>query len=177
MIATALLLLLAGAPTPRAACPVPATTALPELLGQWQVLMLGNLDRPRPDSLRAESTISADLQDCLLQERLRAQTGSPPYESVVFWGTNGADSTIQRVLAHSQHGRLGVYQGRRIGTELTLRQQNLGSTPQPDSIVVEHIVRIADRDHFTISSRLSTDRGRSWTALSRSEYRRASNSR
>ena len=44
---------------------------------------------------------------------------------------------------------------------------------QPDSVVVEHLVRIADRDHFTIASRLSTDRGRSWTALSRSEYERA----
>src|SRR5690349_3750185 len=172
MIAAALLVLLAGAPTPRAGCPVPATRALPELVGRWEVLVLGNLDRPRPDSMRAESTISPDLQDCLLQERLRAHDGSPPYESIMFWGTNGGDSTIQRVLAHSQHGRFGVYQGRRVGDELTLRQQNLGS-PQPDGVVVEHVVRIADRDHFTISSRLSNDRGRSWTALSRSEYRRA----
>jgi len=55
---------------------------------------------------------------------------------------------------------------------LTLRQQNLGTVSQPDGVVVEHVVRITDRDHFTITSQLSNDRGRSWTALSRSEYRR-----
>ena len=135
--------------------------------------MLGNLDRSRPDSMRAKSTISPDLQGCLLRERLRAQTGTPPYESIIFWGTNGADSAIQRVLAHSQHGRIGVYQGRRVGAVLTLRKRDLGPGPQPDSVVVEHVVRLADRDHFTITSRLSNDRGRRWTLLSRSEYRRA----
>lgn len=173
MIAEALLILLAGTSAARASCPVPATTALPELIGRWQVVMLGNLDRPHADSMHAESTISADLQDCLLEERLRARTGTPPYESIMFWGTNGADSAIQRVLVHSQHGRFGIYQGRRVGAELTLRQADLASPPQPDSIVVEHVVRIADREHFTITSRLSNDRGRSWTTLSRWEYRRA----
>ena len=171
MIAEALLILLAGTSAARASCPVPATTALPELIGRWQVVMVGNLDRPHPDSMHAESTISADLQDCLLQERLRARTGTPPYESLMFWGTNGADSAIQRVLVHSQHGRIGIYQGRRTGAELTLRQRELGA--QPDGVVVEHVVRIADREHFTITSRLSNDRGQSWTTLSRSEYRRA----
>lgn len=173
MIAEALLVLLAGTPAARTPCPIPASTALPELVGRWNVIMLGNLDRPRPDSMRAESMISPDLQGCVLQERLRARTGTPPYESIIFWGTNGADSTIQRTLVHSQHGRFGIYQGRRAGAELALRQQNLSLVPQPDSVVVEHLVRIADRDHFTIASRLSTDRGRSWTALSRSEYERA----
>ena len=173
MIAEALLILLASAPAARASCPVAATTALPELVGKWDVLMLGNLDRPRPDSLVAESTISPDLQDCVLQERVRGRTGAPPYESLMYWGTNGADSTIQRTLVHSQHGRFGIYQGRRVGAELTLRQLSLTLAPRPDSVIVDHVVRIADRDHFTITSRLSTDRGGSWTMLSRSEYRRA----
>jgi hypothetical protein len=173
MIAEALFVLLSGMPAAPVSCPVPATAALPELIGRWNVIMLGNLDRSRPDSMRAESTISPDLQDCVLQERLRARTGTPPYEAIMFWGTNGADSAIQRTLVHSQHGRFGVYQGRRAGVELTLRQQNLGTVSQPGGVIVEHVVRITDRDHFTITSQLSNDRGRSWTALSRSEYQRA----
>jgi len=86
MIAEALFVLLAGMPAAPVSCPVPATAALPELIGRWNVIMLGNLDRPRPDSVRAESTISPDLQDCVLQERLRARTGAPPYEAIMFWG-------------------------------------------------------------------------------------------
>lgn len=73
---------------------------------------------------------------------------------------------------HSQHGRLGVYQGRRIGSEIALRQ--IALSPQADSVVVENFVVIRDRDHFTITSRLSNDRGRTWQALSRWEYRRKS---
>jgi hypothetical protein len=130
------------------------------------------LDRPRADTTRATATIAGDLQACLLRERVVAVAGTPPYEAVIVWGVNGPDSTVQRVFAHSQHGRFGVYQGRRRGTELPLRQMSL--SPQPDSVVVENLVVFRDRDHFTITSRLSNDRGRTWQALSRWEYRRTS---
>ena len=116
--------------------------------------------------------IAADLQACLLHEHVTAVDGTPPYEALVVWGANGADSTIQRVFAHSQHGRLGVYQGRRRGSDIPLRQ--IALSPQPDSVVVENLVVIRDRDHFTITSRLSNDRGRTWQPLSRWEYRRKS---
>src|SRR4051812_47542438 len=109
-----IVLLLAGTLASRHDCPVAARTALPELSGKWAVLMI-RLDGPRPDSTRANATIAADLQGCLLRERLRARTGTPPYEGLILWGVNGADSSVQRIFVHSQHGRFGVYQGRRVG--------------------------------------------------------------
>ena len=154
------------------ACPIAAPAALPELSGTWNVLLISGLDRPRPDSARASATITADLQACLLREHVITTTGNPPYEALIVWGVNGVDSTIQRVFAHSQHGRLGVYQSRRTGSEIALRQ--IALSPQPDSVVVENLVVIRDRDHFTITSRLSNDRGRTWQALSRWEYQRKS---
>jgi hypothetical protein len=154
------------------ACPIDATATLPELTGVWTTLLISGLDRPRADTSRASATITADLQACLLRERVVAVAGNPPYEALVFWGVNGPDSTIQRVFAHSQHGRFGIYQGRRAGSEIALRQMSLA--PQPDSVVVENLVVIRDRDHFTITSRLSSDRGRTWQALSRWEYQRTS---
>ena len=169
MIAAALLAL-AGALAWRSACPLAARSTLPELRGTWDVLMIGGLDRPRPDSSRAESVISPDLQGCVLRERVLARTGNHRYEAMVFWGVNGADSAVQRVFVHSQHGRFGVYQGRRAGSGLRLRQQDLSG--QSDSILVENHVLVRDHDHFMITSRLSNDRGRTWIALSRREYRR-----
>ncbi|HKW09722.1 MAG TPA: hypothetical protein VJO33_05035, partial [Gemmatimonadaceae bacterium] len=160
MIAPALLLALVAA----AACPVQPANTLPELIGSWHVLMIGGLDRPRPDSTRAESTIAPELAGCLLRERVQAVG----YEALVLWGANGADGATQRVFVHSQHGRFGIYQGRRVGSELSLRQQSLSS--QPDSVVVENNLTIRDRDHISITSRLSSDRGRTWTDLSRWEY-------
>jgi hypothetical protein len=170
MIATVVALVVALA-TGRT-CPVAAPASLPELPGTWQVLLIGRLDGARPDTTRAKASIVTDLQSCLLQERLVAITGNPPYEGFVVWGVNGADTTVQRVFAHSQHGRFGVYQGRRSGSEIALRQ--IAMSPQPDSVVVENHVAIADRDHFTITSRLSSDGGRSWRVLSRWDYRRTS---
>ena len=112
-------------------------------------LMVGGLDRPQPESTQAAATISAELNGCLLHERVVARTGNPPYEALVLWGVNGPDGAVQRVLVHSQHGRFGVYQGRRNGSELPLVQQPLGS--QPDATIVEHRVVFRDRDHFQIS--------------------------
>lgn len=39
-------------------------------------------------------------------------------------------------------------------------------------IDAENVVVIRNRDHFSLTSRLSNDRGRTWQALSRWEYRR-----
>jgi hypothetical protein len=153
-------------------CPLAAPSVLPELSGSWEVVVINGLDRPHPDTMRADATTVADLQACVLRERLLARRGSPPYESLALWGVNGADTTVQRLFVHSQHGRFGIYQGRRTGNEIVLRQ--MSSPPQPTRTVVEHQVQIGDRDHVAITSRISTDGGGSWQALSRSEYRRAS---
>jgi hypothetical protein len=88
------------------ACPVTATSALPEVAGRWEVRVINALDRPRPDTMLADATIAAELQDCLLRERLVARGGAPGYEALIHWGANGADSTIQRTFVHSNHGRL-----------------------------------------------------------------------
>ncbi|HEV7992348.1 MAG TPA: hypothetical protein VGP25_11030 [Gemmatimonadaceae bacterium] len=168
MILPLLLALVSSAPD--RACPIEAAAALPELVGTWQVLQIHGLDRPRPDSVRASSVFIPELQRCLLREQLRADAGNPPYEGLMFWGANGPDGSIQRVFAHSQHGGFGVYQGRRDGNTILLRQ--LPAPGQPSTDVVENQVLIADRDRFAITSRLSIDGGRTWRVLSRWEYRR-----
>ena len=155
---------------PVRACPIAASAALPELTGTWQVLRISGLDRPHPDSATSRATFSPELQDCLIREQLRAETGTPPYEAAILWGVNGADSSIQRIFAHSQHGRFGMYQGRRSGGTITLRQ--LSTSAQPTTEVVENVVLIRDADHFGITSRLSSDAGSTWRELSRWEYQR-----
>jgi hypothetical protein len=152
------------------ACPIAATSALPELVGTWEVRAVSGLDRPRPDTMRADATIAAELGDCLLRERLVARGGSPGYEALIHWGANGADSSIQRTFVHSNHGRFGVYQGRRTGGDIPLRQMPI--TGQSNATVVEHRVEIVGRDRFSISSWISYDAGGSWQALSRWEYTR-----
>jgi hypothetical protein len=151
-------------------CPVGAITALPEFTGAWQVLRISGLDRARPDSAMARTSFSSDLQGCLIREQLRAETGNPPYEALIYWGANGPDANIQRVFAHSQHGRFGFYEGPRTGSTISLRQLPLAA--QPSTNVVENQVMFADADQFALVSRLSTDGGRTWTMLSRWEYRR-----
>ena len=121
--------------------------------------------------MRADATIVAMLA-CVLRERLLGRRGSPPYESLALWGVNGASATVQRLFVHSQHGRFGIYRAAAPETRSVLRQ--MSSPPQAAGTVVEHRVRIGDRDHLAITSRISTDDGGSWQVLSRSEYRRAS---
>ena len=149
-----------------------AASVLPELPGVWKVLSLSGLDRARPDTMRAEATIEVDLRECLLREHLVARSETTPYESLALWGVNGADSTIQRVFVHSQHGAFGMYQGRRRGSEIALRQIPL--TLQPNAAIVLNRVEIAGRDHFAITSLISSDSGRTWQTLSRRDYQRTS---
>ena len=150
----------------------PAAAALPELTGTWEVLRISGLDRPRPDSAMARSTFVADLQNCLIREEIRDATGSPPYEGLILWGVNGADGSIQRVFAHSQHGRFGMYEGRRAGSAITLRQLSISAQPSTD--VVENQLLIDDADHFALVSRISSDSGHTWRTLSRWDYRHTS---
>jgi len=153
---------------PVRACSITAASALPELTGTWQVLVISGMDRPRPDSALARSVITPELQGCLLREQLRMLTGT--YEEMILWGVNGADRGIQRVLTHSQHGRLGLYDGRRTGDTVALRQQPIPG--QASSIVVEHRVVFRDHDHFSIASLLSNDGGQTWQMLSQRDYQR-----
>ena len=168
MILTTLVALALLAPV--RACPIAASAALPELAGTWQVLRISGLDRLHPDSGTSRATFSPELQDCLIREQLRAESGTPPYEALILWGVNGSDSTVQRIFAHSQHGRFGMYEGRRSGGMITLRQ--LSNSAQPSTEVVENVVVFRDADHFVWSSRLSSDAGRTWHELSRWEYGR-----
>ena len=64
-----------------------------------------------------------------------------------------------------------MYEGRRSGGTITLRQ--LSNSVQPSAEIVENVVLFRDADHFVWSSRLSSDAGRTWQELSRWEYARA----
>jgi hypothetical protein len=172
MFVLTLLLTLAGAPPPQPRrCSVSATAALPELIGTWQLVMTGGLDRPHPESTAATATIAPTLDACLLQERVVATGDAAPYEALVLWGVNGPDGSIQRVFVHSQHGRFGVYEGPRRGAEILLLQLDT----QPAGTLIQNRVTIGDRDHVEILSRMSTDGGASWTPLSSWRYTRMSN--
>ena len=63
-----------------------------------------------------------------------------------------------------------MYEGRRTGSTIMLRQ--LPGSAQPSKDVVENVVLIRDPDHFVLVSRLSSDGGRTWQELSRLEYHR-----
>jgi hypothetical protein len=169
MLAAMALLAVLG---PVRACPISTSTILPELTGTWEVLRISGLDRPRPDSAMARSTFLPDLQNCLIREQIRDAAGNPPYEGLILWGVNGADGSIQRVFAHSQHGRFGMYEGRRAGSTITLRQLPISAQPSTD--VVENQLLISDAAHFALVSRISSDSGATWRTLSRWDYRHTS---
>ena len=164
-----LLLTLASVASQPRHCPVSAATALPELIGTWQIEMTGGLDRPNPTSASATATIGTSLDGCVLREQVVGRDDSAPYEALVLWAVNGPDDGIQLVFVHSQHGRIGLYQGPRRGDTIVLRQLDT----RPEGVSVENRVEIRDSDHFEILSQISTNDGASWTALSRWRYERS----
>lgn len=65
------------------------------------------------DTTRARARFSPALGGCLVRERFRGRRDGQPYEYEALWGTSGSpDRPIQRIFAHSQHGLLGLSEGR-----------------------------------------------------------------
>jgi hypothetical protein len=150
-------------------CPVAADQALAQLPGSWRVITVSLRDSGVRDSSEGTATIAPDLEECLLIERYIGASPTSPLQMLAIWGVNGRNGVFQRLLTHSRHGALGLYEGPRTTNGLDLR---LGDTGDPH-LVVRHLVTILSPDRFTIVSQSSSDAGGTWRLLTTWDYRRA----
>jgi hypothetical protein len=105
-------------------------------------------------------------------EHFAGRRGGEAFETVALWGTSGGlDHPIQRVFAHSQHGLLGLSEGRwnAAGDTLTLADSAL---VRGTWIQERHVVSRPRGGVFSAEGRRSEDGGRTWTITLRARYTR-----
>lgn len=149
-------------------CPIAADQALPQLTGSWLVTTVALRDNGVRDSTQGTAIIIAELEDCLLVERYTRAGSDQPFEMLALWGVNGRNGGLQRVLTHSRHGALGLYEGGPTGHGFDLRLTDTGDS----YLAVRHLVTLISSDRFTIASQSSTDDGSSWRLLTLWDYHR-----
>jgi hypothetical protein len=124
------------------------------------------------DSTMARARFGWELGGCLMAEHFDGQRGGEAYETVALWGTSGSlDHPIQRVFAHSQHGLLGLSEGRwnAAGDTLTLAD----SAFVRSQWIQERYVVTRPRDGvFMAEGRRSQDGGKTWTTTLHARYTR-----
>jgi len=124
------------------------------------------------DSTTARARFGWQLGGCLMVEHFAGRRGGEAFETVALWGTSGGlDHPIQRVFAHSQHGLLGLSEGRwnAAGDTLTLADSAL---VRGTWIQERHVVSRPRGGVFSAEGRRSEDGGRTWTITLRARYTR-----
>jgi len=148
------------------ACADSVADALAGLRGRWDVRIVSRTASGW-DTTRGTADIQPDLDGCLLREGMLSTRGGAPFRTLSLWGAAGFDGQIQRTFAHSQHGFLSVYAGRRTATGLVLRDSQVVSG-QP--VLLEHRFEPFVGDSMQFTSRRSTDRGATWTVTWYADY-------
>jgi proline iminopeptidase len=122
------------------------------------------------DSSAALGHFAWDLGGCLMIERLESQRSGERYDYLALWGTSGPPNhRIQRVFAHSQHGLLGLSEGRWNDTNDTLVLAD--SAFVRDRWIQERLVVSRPRHgSFIMEGRRSEDGGRSWMVTHHAVY-------
>lgn len=175
LAATALAVMTTISPTLSAAAPAgrACTDSLAGLLrpyaGSWKVEVVFLRPDGGAEVEPGQAVIESDLAGCVLVEHLRTRRDSLPFEVLAVWGAQGGSAPFQRVMAHSQHGVLGLYEGRRVGDTLLL--DYAGVLPDP-SARLRHVLRLLGRDRFTFESQRADRSDTTWRVTWRADYHR-----
>lgn len=148
------------------ACADSVATVLSGLRGQWRVRAVSHTTSGW-DSTRGAAAIQPDLDGFFLRETLVTRRGGAPFRTLSLWGAFGLHGPIQRTFAHSQHGLLSLYAGRRTAAGLVLRDsQVIGG----QLVFLEHRFEPFVADSMRFTSRRSTDGGATWTVTWYADY-------
>lgn len=171
-LVTTLVLVSPGGATPSGRPPVSCADSIPAVLapftGTWTVQAVFLHPDGQTEAWPGEALIHPDLGGCVLVEHLRTRRDSLPFEVLAVWGAPDGGATFQRLLSHSQHGLLGLYQRARVAGTLYL--DYLGKLPD-SSTRLRHVIRQQGPNDFVFESQRSRG-GSAWRAEWRVEYRR-----
>jgi hypothetical protein len=140
--------------------------------GEYRVRALFRAGATTWDSTDAHARFAWELGGCLMVERFDGRRGGEPYATVSLWGTSGGpDHPVQRTFAHSQHGVLGVSEGRwnAAGDTLILADSVF---VRGDWVQQRYVVTRPRGGAFTTEGRRSEDHGSTWIITQRSRYTR-----
>jgi Protein of unknown function (DUF1579) len=137
--------------------------------GRWMVRAVFYRTNGEPEVWPGEARIEVDLRGCVLVEHLRTRRDSMPFEVLAVWGAHGGKHRFQRLMSHSQHGVLGLYEGEL--KDSTLYLEYVGKLPEGAGRL-RHVVRRQTGDHFTFESQRSTRADTAWRVSWQAEYRR-----
>jgi len=182
-VAAAFLWPVCGAAQGRSGTPAPPVThascventhrLLGAFTGDYRVEAAMRLGTGAWDSIVAVAHFRQELDGCLMEERFEGTRDGEPYITLSLWGTSGApDHPIQRTMAHSQHGLLGLSEGswNAAGDTLTLGDSAL---VRGTWIQQRYVLTRPRNGTFTAVARRSEDHGKTWTVTLRSRYERA----
>ncbi|HVT37972.1 MAG TPA: hypothetical protein VHE78_02930 [Gemmatimonadaceae bacterium] len=142
------------------------------LAGEYRVRTLFRAGPTTWDSTDAHAQFAWELGGCLMVEHFFGRRYGEPYSTIALWGTSGnPDHAIQRVFAHSQHGLLGLSEGRWNASGDTLVLAD--SAFVRGGWIQERYIVTRPRDRaFTTEGRRSEDQGTTWIVTQRSRYTR-----
>ena len=147
-------------------CADSASKTLGSLRGGWDVRTVFRTTAGWDTSFGG-ADIQPDLDGCLLRETLSSSRGGEPFHILSLWGAAGLAGQIQRTFAHSQHGLISVYSGRRTAAGLVLHDsQVIGA----QLVLLEHRFEPFVADSMRFTSRRSTDGGATWTVTWYADY-------
>lgn len=147
-------------------CADSASRTLGSLRGRWDLRTVFRTTAGW-DTTRGVAIMQPDLDGCLLREELVTSRGGAPFHTLSLWGAASLAGPIQRTFAHSQHGFLSVYSGRRTAAGLELRDsQVVGGR----LVLLEHRFEPFVADSMRFTSRRSTDDGATWTVTWYADY-------
>lgn len=138
--------------------------------GEWQVRALFRTGAGTWDTTQAVSSITPDLNGCVLREHYRGTRYGEPYEYLALWGANGGPAgPVQRFFTHSLHGIFGLAAGAYQGDTLVL-EERLMVRGQP--LIQQKRYSRPSASEFTELDRRSTDGGATWTVTLQAMFRR-----
>jgi hypothetical protein len=152
-----------------AACADSVTSLLSRYVGRWTVRTVFLHPDGSSERQAGEAVIEPDLDGCVLVEHLRTRRDSLPFDVLAVWGAQGSPAGFQRLMSHSQHGLLGLYEGPRVGDTLFLGYA--GALPDA-AARLRHVVRRYGPDRFIFESQRAEGPDTSWRVTWRAEYQR-----
>jgi hypothetical protein len=140
------------------------------LIGKYRVQALTRTGSGAWDSTAAQARFGWELGGCLMVERFEGRRDGEPYQTMALWGTSGShDHPIQRAFAHSQHGLLGLSEGRwdAAGDTLVLADS---AFVRGRWVQERYVVSRPRGGLFTAEGRRSEDGGKAWIITLRARY-------
>jgi len=142
-----------------AGCLSEAMRSLTFLVGDWQVASRYRGMDGVWEATTARSTITAELDGCLLLERLTGVRDGAPFAAIASLTFDALEGRLRRTWVDSGHGLLVVYDGVLEDDALTLTAH---LAVRGREVQFQHALSALSPDGFELHSRRSVDGGATW---------------